>query len=109
MIKLISKEKKLFPFCKLANREMKKLNWFQKPYILFAGKARADLKTERTRLVREYFKAARNTASGQKMGVLKPVLDEALIQHSIHHLNKPGNIGAVHIISGRAVLFGSFQ
>jgi hypothetical protein len=26
-------------------------------------------------------------------------LDETLIQHGIHHLNKPGNIGAHHVIA----------
>jgi len=26
-------------------------------------------------------------------------LDETLIQHSIHHLNKPGNIGSHHVIA----------
>jgi hypothetical protein len=26
-------------------------------------------------------------------------LDETLIQHSIHHLNKPGNVGPHHVIA----------
>ena len=33
-------------------------------------------------------------------------LDETLIQHRIHHLNKPGNIGPHHVIARRAILFG---
>ena len=85
------------------------LNGFQKREILSESKASIQRKSGAYTYVREHFELNRNAAIGQKIMVLKPVLDEALIQHSIHNLNKPGNIGAVHIISGRAVLFGSFQ
>ncbi len=57
-------------------------------------------------VVLEYFKAACNTASGQKMMVLVPVLDEALIQHGLNHLHKAGNIGTIDIVAGGPILIG---
>jgi len=38
-----------------------------------------------------------------------PCSYQSLVQHGLHHLHKPGDVGTMHIISADAVLFRSLQ
>ena len=90
--------------CELLN--VKRLSKFL-DFVRWQGASR--FKNGAYTAVLEYFEAACNTASGQKMRFLKAVLDEALVKHGIHDLNKTSNVSPVDVISGGAVLLACLQ